>query len=173
MEFCRAPFGVSTSLIEHDHLFYGVAMEILFLILGAVVLFVVIRIYFNATATPDDPKPMSNQHLLAAIAGQADWLEKMSRAPIESQLSRSIVELSAKRKNYMACLCLEILSRDSSDGQTPYPGATTVLNIFGDAAQYAKTLEESGLSKNNAAVRAVKEKLFRENGVIYPAQWET
>ena len=60
-------------------------MEILLFIVGAIVLFVVIRIFSNATAPPDDPKPMSNQHLLAAIAGQADWLEKMSRAPIESQ----------------------------------------------------------------------------------------
>ena len=114
-------------------------MEILLLIVGAILLFVVIRMYSNATATPDDPKPMSNQHLLAAIAGQADWLEKMSRAPIESQNSSSIVELTKKRRDYLARLCLEVVSRGASDGgpnnqELKYPRATTALNVFGSCA---------------------------------------
>ena len=58
----------------------------------------------------DDPQPMSNHHLVSAIAGQADWLEKMIRSPVESQRSSSILELASKRRNYIARLCLEVVS---------------------------------------------------------------
>lgn len=133
-------------------------MEILLFIVGAIVLFVVIRIFSNATATPDDPKPMSNQHLLAAIAGQADWLEKMSRAPIESQNSSSIVELAKKRRDYLARLCLEVVSRGGSDGgpnnqELKYPGATAAINVFSETYEYAKKLEATGNSKESAATK--------------------
>lgn len=148
-------------------------MEILLFIVVAIVLFVVIRIYYNATATLDDPKPMSNHHLLASIAGQADWLEKMSRAPIESQNSPSIIALARKRRNYIAQLCLEFLSRDHTGGYEPiFPGTSSVPHPFSEVAQYAKDLEQSGVNKDNAAVRAVKEKLFHENGISYLARWE-
>lgn len=152
-------------------------MEILLFIVGAIVLFVVIRVYFNATATPDDPKPMSNQHLLAAIAGQADWLEKMSRAPIDSQNSPSIVELARKRRGYIARLCMEVVSRGATDGgpgnqELKYPGATTALNVFLETYEYAKELEVAGNSKENSAIKSVKEKLFVANGVFYPTRWE-
>jgi hypothetical protein len=152
-------------------------MEILLFIVGAIVLFVVIRIFSNATATPDDPKPMSNQHLLAAIAGQADWLEKMSRAPIASQNSSSIVELAKKRRDYLARLCLEVVSRGASDGgpnnqELKYPGATAAINVFSETYEYAKELEAAGSSKESAATKAVKEKLFVPSGVFYPTRWE-
>jgi hypothetical protein len=145
-------------------------MEILFLILGAVVLFVVIRIYSNATAIFDDPQPMSNQHLLSAIGGQADCLEKISASPYETQKMPSIVELGKKRRNYMARLCLELLSRDTAENEI-YPGASKGPR-FPEAAQYAKELEATGVSKENAAVRAVKEKLIAPSGFIYPSRWE-
>ena len=122
----------------------------------------------------DDPRPMTNQHLLSAIAGQADWLEKMSRAPIESQRSSSIVALASKRRIYIARLCLEVVSRaDNDQDQLKYPGATKSINPFADAADYAATLSKSGLSNENAAVRAVKERLFAENGAHYFSSWES
>lgn len=121
-----------------------------------------------------DPKPMDNQTLIGSIAGQADWLEKMSRAPIESQRSASIVELASKRRGYIARLCLEVVTRGhSNDGGPKYPGATKSINVFSETSEYAAELEESGVSKENAAVRAVKEKLFIENGVQYLSSWES
>lgn len=152
-------------------------MEIVLLIIGAIVIFVVIRIFSNATASFDDPKPMSNQHLLSAIAGQADCLEKIRRAPIESQNSSSIIELANKRKGYIARLCMEVVSRGASDGgpnnqDLKYPGATTAPNVFLETYEYAKELEASGNSKENAATKAVKEKLFVPNGVLFPSRWE-
>ena len=137
----------------------------------------VIAFFISRGGNFDDPKPMSNQHLLSAIAGQADWLEKMSRAPIESQNSSSIVELTKKRRGYIARLCMEVVSRGTSDGgqnnqELKYPGATTALNVFSETYGYAKELEVLGNSKENAATKAVKEKLFVQNGVLYPTRWE-
>ena len=144
-------------------------MEILLLIIGAIVVVVFVTRFRGF----DDPGPMSNQKLLAAIAGQADWLEKMSAGPVDSQNSSSIVDLASKRKKYIARLCLEVLCRDSSEGKLKYPGASSALNVFSVAIQYARELEAAGVSKDNAAVRAVKEKLFIANGLKYPTRWET
>lgn len=71
----------------------------------------------------------------------------------------------------MARLCLELLSRNSGE-DLKYPGASVGINYYSKAIQYAKELEATGLSREIAAVRAVKEKLFVENGVIYPTRWE-
>jgi len=152
-------------------------MEIFLWIIGAIVIFVAIRIFSNATASFDDPKPMSNQHLLSAIAGQADWLEKMSRTPIETQNSSSIVELAKKRRGYIARLCMEVVSRGAGDGgpnnqDLKYPGATNALNVFSETYEYAKELEAAGNNKESAATKAVKEKLFVPSGVFYPTRWE-
>jgi hypothetical protein len=149
-------------------------MEIVVLL---VVMAVVIFFFVNRGRDFDDPKPMSNQHLLSAIAGQADWLEKMSRAPIESQNSSSIVELTKKRRGYIARLCMEVVSRGAGDGgpnnqEHKYPGATTAINVFSETYAYAKELEASGTSKENAATKAVKDKLFIPNGAFYPTRWE-
>lgn len=131
---------------------------------------VIAAFFTNRQRGFDDPKPMSNQHLLAAIAGQADWLEKMSRAPIESQNSPSIIGIAKKRRYYIARLCLELLSRETAENET-YPGISKGPR-FPEAAEYAKELEATGISKENAAVRAVKEKLFVPSGAIYPTRWE-
>ena len=122
----------------------------------------------------DDPQPMTNEHLLSAIAGQADWLEKMNRAPLETQKSASIVELTLKRRNYISRLCLEVVSRGNKDddGSPKYPGATKSLNVFSETAEYASELENTSISRSNATVRAVKEKLFAANGVSYFSNWE-
>lgn len=142
-------------------------MEIVLLIIGAIVIFVAIRIFSNATASFDDPKPMSNHHLLSAIGGQADWLEKMRAAPRETQQSASIIELSRKRRNYIALLCLELLSRKQRGYVTEEEGLS-----FPEAAKYAQELEAAGVSRENAAVRAVKEKLVVPSGFSYPSSWE-
>jgi hypothetical protein len=142
-------------------------MEYIVLLIAVVV---VVAFLMNRGRDFDDPKPMPNQQLLAAIAGQADWLEKMSRAPIESQNSPSIIEITKKRRGYIARLCLELLSRETAENEI-YPGASKGLR-FPEAVEYAKELESSGVSKENAAVRAVKEKLFVPSGAIYPIRWE-
>ncbi|WP_138512147.1 hypothetical protein [Rhodoferax bucti] len=149
-------------------------MEIVILF---VVVAVVIFFFVNRGEDFDDPKPMTSQHLLSAIAGQADWLEKMSRAPIESKNSSSIVELTKKRRGYIARLCMEVVSRGGGDGgstnqEHKYPGATAAINVFSETYAYAKELEASGTSKESAAIKAVKEKLFLPNGVLYPTRWE-
>ena len=135
-----------------------------------IVVVVVVAFLMNRGRGFDDPKPMPNQQLLAAIAGQADWLEKMSRAPIESQNSPSIIEIVKKRRGYIARLCLELLSRETAENEI-YPG-TSKGPRFPEAVEFAKELEGSGLSKENAAIRAVKEKLFVPSGVMYPTRWE-
>lgn len=92
-------------------------MEIALIVIVAVVVLIVIM---NNSSSPSfaDPKGMNNDKLIGAIAGQADWLEKMSSSPLEAQRSKSIVELSFKRRKYIAQLCGELLTRksDSSDG---------------------------------------------------------
>ncbi len=142
-----------------------------------IVVVVVAAFLMNRGRDFDDPKPMSNQHLLSAIAGQADWLEKMSRAPIESQNSTSIIELARKRRSYIARLCMEVVSRGAGDGgpgnqELKYPGATAAINVFSETYEYAKELEAAGNSKENAATKAVKEKLIVPSGVFYPTRWE-
>ena len=147
-------------------------MEIVLLF---IVVVVILFVLFGRKRTFDDPEPMSNHHLLSAIAGQADWLEKMGRSPLESQNNPSIVEIARKRRGYIARLCLEVISRGVNGpgpNELKYPGATVAPNIFEEVAQYAKELETTGTSKEVAAVKAVKEKLFVANGVIYPSRWE-
>ncbi|TYC55266.1 hypothetical protein ETQ85_14725 [Zoogloea oleivorans] len=148
-------------------------------VLGGILAIIVIIFFLKAigrggSQTFDDPKPMTDQHLLSAIAGQADWLEKMSRSPIETQQSASIVELARKRRGYIAQLCLEACARaDRDDGRPMYLGATRSTNAFTEAADYAKELAAKGVSGENAAVRAVKEKMFIPSGVIYSSHWES
>ena len=122
-----------------------------------------------------DPKSMDNQTLIGSIAGQADWLEKMIRSPYETQKTKSIIELASKRRAYIANLCVEVISRglsDSSEGPV-YPGATKPINVFEETSEYYKSLKSQGLSKETAAVRAVKEIIFKGNGVQYIADWES
>lgn len=148
-------------------------MQILILIIVVIIVFMIIKSSMNQSADFDDPKPMSNHHLVSCIAGQADCLEKMSATPFENQNLSSNVELIKKRRNYISRLCLELLSRNSdSEDQLKYPGATRAINVISETAEYAKELENTGINKESAAVQAVKEKLFVANGIIYPSKWE-
>lgn len=114
------------------------------------------------TSDFDDPAPMSNHHLVSAIAGQADWLEKMNAAPVEAQASPDIKEIALKRRGYIVKLCMEVRSRGLA-GE----------DVFREAAQAAKELEVSGVPQNIASVRAVKESMFEKNaGVFYSSSWE-
>lgn len=122
----------------------------------------------------NDPKPMDNHTLIGSIAGQADWLEKMIRSPYETQKTQSIIDIVTKRRAYLVDLCMEVIARGLSDsGEGPmYPGATKAINVFEETAEYFKSLESQGISKEAASVRAVKEILFKGNGVHYMADWE-
>lgn len=149
-------------------------MEIALVLVVAVV---IIAFLMNRGREFDDPKPMSNQQLLAAIAGQADWLEKMSRSPIGAQNSASIVDLAKRRRAYIALLCLEVVTRGAGDGgpgnqELKYPGASAAPNLFLETYEYAKNLEPEAKSREIAATRAVKQVLFVQNGVPYPTSWE-
>ncbi len=135
-----------------------------------IVVLIGIAIFINRSRDFDDPKSMSIQHLLAAIAGQADSLEKITLAPIETQGMPSIIEIAKKRRGYIARLCMELLSRESAENEL-YFGENKGPK-FPEATEYAKELEAAGVSKENAAVRAVKEKLFAPSGAIYPTRWE-
>ena len=163
-------FGAICGIRPITTLTSGATMEIIFLIVGGIVLFILFRFFIGQAKGFDDPRPMSNQHLLSAIAGQADCLEKISSSPYETQKMPSIVELGKKRRNYMARLCLELLSRDTAENEI-YPGASKGPK-FPEAAQYAKELEATGVSKENSAVRSVKEELFAPSGATYPSRWE-
>jgi hypothetical protein len=106
----------------------------------------------------DDPKSMSSQKLLSAIAKQASLIEKIAKLPGGERISmRNQFE---KRKIYIRGLCLEILSRDTNEGQ-----------IFFEIAQKAKEIESSGVGKEVAAVQAVKEILSSANGDVFPTSW--
>lgn len=143
---------------------------IIFVIVIAV-LVVGLKTYFKASADFIDPKTMTHHQLVSSIAGQADWLEKMSRSPIDSQNNPSIIEIARKRRGYIARLCLEGFSK-APDDQLKYEGDAVGFDPFKEAREYAKELEANGMSRDNAAVRAVKEKLFKANGVNYPTKWE-
>jgi hypothetical protein len=119
----------------------------------------------------DDPKPMTNDHLISAIAGQADWLDKMIKSPFQSQQSPSIINLALKRRNYVAQLCQEVVERAYQKKVDIYPGATNPINVFSETAEYAKQLENSGVIEKSANVQAVKKILFANNGVTYLADW--
>lgn len=136
-------------------------MQAILLIIAGIVLFFVFRFLLDRTKGFDDPKTMTRHHLVSAIAGQADWIEKMRASPWESQQMPYIIKLTLERKNYLERLCVEVVSRDGEDGL-----------VFYETAQYAKELESSGITKEKAAVRAVKEKLFDKSGVFYPSSWE-
>lgn len=136
-------------------------MQAILLIIGGIVLFYVFRFILDRTKGFGDPKTMTRHHLVSAIAGQADWIEKMRASPWETQQMPSILKLTLERKNYIVRLCVEVVSRDGEDGL-----------VFYETAQYAKELELSGITKEKASVRAVKEKLFDKSGVFYPSSWE-
>jgi hypothetical protein len=120
-----------------------------------------------------DPKPMDNNTLISSIAGQADWLDKMARSPYETQNSKSILELAAKRKTYLADLCMEVIARgEAEDGGLKYPGATKSINVFEETAELCNNLSTQNVTKRATAVRAVKKVLFEGNGVNYTADWE-
>lgn len=142
-----------------------------------IVLLVVLAVLLKWGPGFDDPKSMTNSHLLSAIAGQADWLEKMSRAPIETQNSPSIVKLAEKRRGYIARLCLEVVSRGESNTERNrkelmYPGASQSLNVFSEVSQYSRELQTDGYTKDSSAIKAVREKLFAASGVVYHTHWE-
>lgn len=119
-----------------------------------------------------DPKPMDNNTLVGSIAGQADWLDKMARSPYDTQKTKSIMALTAKRREYIADLCIEIIARgEAEDASLKYPGATKSINVFEDTAQFCNSLVEEDIPKRVAAVRAVRKKLYVENGVNYLAEW--
>ena len=135
-------------------------MEVFFVIVVLVIGFVIVKAA-SGSRDFDDPKPMSNEHLLSAIAGQADWLDKMIRAPFETQQTASIVAIAQKRRGYIARLCLEVVSRGQAEG-----------SVFNDAAMKAKELEASGISAEKAAVQVVRKDLFAASGATYIASWE-
>ena len=72
----------------------------------------------------------------------------------------------------MARLCSEVISGYSNRDHVNFPGTSSVLNVVPETIDYAKGLEASGLSKGTAAVRAIKDKHFAKNGVIYLSRWE-
>lgn len=120
-----------------------------------------------------DPKPMDNNTLVGSIAGQADWLDKMARSPYETQKTKSIVELASKRKEHLADLCMEVISRgEAEDGGLKYPDATKSINVFEETSELYNSLVSENVTKKTAAVRAVKKILFEGNGVNYLADWE-
>ena len=119
-----------------------------------------------------DPRPMSNFQLLACISGQADYLELISKTPIDRQKSRSIVKSISRRRVNLARLCSEVISRYPTGDQSKHSGANSVLNVVPATVEYAKRLEASGLKSETAAVRAIKEKHFAKNGMTYLSRWE-
>ncbi|PKD37798.1 hypothetical protein CWO84_21310 [Methylomonas sp. Kb3] len=131
------------------------------MLVTAFIVFKLLQFVLDRARGFDDPTTMEMQHLVSAIAGQADWIEKMRSSPWETQQMSHIIKQTNERKNYIARLCVEIVSRDGVDGQ-----------FFQEAAQYAKELELSGIAKDKAATQAVKEKLFTKNGFLYPSSWD-
>ena len=125
------------------------------IILVIAVILVIGIVIYKANDAPADPKSLDNKTLLGSIAGQAEWLDKMWDSSLEVQGQQSIIDLATKRRRHLAELCKEVLTRD----------------LFVEAAEYAKELEESGMSKEKAAVRAVQAKLFMSNGIFHRAEW--
>ena len=144
-------------------------MEIL--IVGAVIIAALFFVLNNGKSSVMASPSMDDNHLLSAIVSQADSLQRAIST--SSIVVKAKIDLSGKdhqkqteiREN-IAKLCLEAISR--ADKNT-----THVANPFTAASAYSKELETQGVTKQNAAVRAVKEKMvIPAVGDIYRSNWE-
>lgn len=146
---------------------------IIFIIFVIVIIFI---IFNKRDKTFNDPASMDNQNILSAIAGQADWLEKYNSLITKTEtidISGQSFKMAMNRKEYIAKLCIEAISRANKDDSLKYPGATKSISLFYESFEYSKELETKGISKKNAAVRAIKEKIFIPSlGERYPSRWE-
>ena len=132
------------------------------LILLAVVLALAVGIPFVVDRAKgfNDPTNMSDQDILSAIAGQADWLEKQLRHSLKFGGAEPRPELAAKRREYIYRLCETLISRH------PEP-----KHLLYHATKRAAQLEAEGKPHKASVVIGVKERLFAESGYTYMAKW--
>ena len=132
---------------------------IIFVAIVAITVFAY-RVFDSNNGSYKDPKMMNNKLLMSSIAGQAEWIDKMHRSPFEVQVKPSIKELSIKRKLYIESLCREVIRRGSNGD-----------DVFVDAYEYSMKLEDSGVSCGEAAMIAVRGRLFESSGVHFIGNW--
>lgn len=107
-----------------------------------------------------NPTEMSDQEVLAAIAGQADWLERQRKHSMQFGGAEPHAGIAAKRRAYLVQLCETLVSRH------PEP-----KNLLYDAAKRAGELQSEGKSRSEAVASGVKQRLFAERGYHYQARW--
>lgn len=81
-------------------------------------------------------------------------------SPIEVQTKKSIIDLTIKRKLYIESLCRDVIRRGANGD-----------SAFTDAYEYSETLEKSGVSSGEAAMIAVRERLFEASGIRFIGNW--
>lgn len=124
----------------------------------------VLAIWFLSRAFEDfnDPADMSDQEILSAIAGQADWLERQLLHVTRYGGSEPSPEKAERRRQYIYRLCKTLVDRH------PQP-----INLFYNATKRAAQLKAEGVSDKVAVIQGVKQRLFADNGVNYMARWHS
>jgi hypothetical protein len=132
-------------------------------LIGFVVLLVIaVRLLLNRAKGFVEPSGMSDEQILSAIAGQADWLERQALHVAKFGGNEPHSSTTTARREYIYRLCEALVMRH------PAP-----RNLFYNATKRAAQLEAEGVPREKAVVSAVKERLFTESGHVYVAKWHT
>ncbi len=137
-------------------------MEALGLIVILVPVGLLLWFLFRSSEDFKDPSDMSDQEILSAIAGQADWLEKQLFHVAKFGGAEPHPELAERRRQYIFRLSKTLISRH------PQP-----INLFYNATKRASQLEADGVPHEVAVVQGVKQRLFEDNSINYIARWHS
>lgn len=135
-------------------------MEAIIFVIVVVVAIAAVRFVIDRAKGFADPSHMTDQEVLSAIAGQADWLEKQLHHVAKFGGIQPYPELAERRREYIVTLCETLLSRH------PEP-----INLMYNATKRARQLETEGVPHKTAVVQGVKQRMFEDNGYTYIARW--
>jgi hypothetical protein len=135
-------------------------MEAIVLVVVAIGAIAVIRFLLDRAKGFADPVGMTDQEVLAAIAGQAEWLERQLHHVAQFGGKEPHPELAEKRREYIVRLCETLVSRH------PQP-----RNLMYNATKRARQLEAEGVPHKVATVQGVKQSMFEDNGYTFLARW--
>ena len=137
-------------------------MEAALIVLVVIAAIIIYKFAADRSGGFRDPSGMSDEEILSAIAGQADWLEKQASHLAKFGGDEPHAELAKARRQYIGQLCIALLARHQAKNST-----------FIQASEMAKKLESEGKSSVVAHIQAVRKIAFEENGYRHFAAWHT
>lgn len=135
-------------------------MEAIVLVGFVILIAVCLPLFLHNATVFKDPSGMTDQEILSAIAGQADWLERQALHVAKYGGSPPHADKADRRREYIFRLCEALVARH------PEP-----KHLFYNATKRATQLQSEGVPHKRALVSAVKERLFADNGHVYRANW--